>query len=110
MNADEKYFHRGFFGGFRSSVFSVCTSRLNMRLKGRLFQSYLKQEIGFFDTNESGKLISRLNHDTQVMSSVVTNNITQFITAFFRFGKYIGFFDCVSLFVFDFSWNIYYDD
>lgn len=64
-----------------------------MRVKAKLFQAYLRQEIGFFDTNESGKLISRLNHDTQVMSSTVTNNITQFIMAFVRFGKSIELID-----------------
>jgi ABC-type multidrug transport system fused ATPase/permease subunit len=68
-------------------VFSVCVSRLNIRLRTKLFQSYLRQEIGFFDTHESGKLLSRLNNDTQIMSSTVANNITQFIGAFVRFSK-----------------------
>ncbi|CAF4889216.1 unnamed protein product, partial [Rotaria magnacalcarata] len=53
---------KGFLGGFRIGIFSVCVSRLNIRLRTKLFQSYLRQEIGFFDTNESGKLLSRLNH------------------------------------------------
>lgn len=81
------FLRRGFFGGFRTGVFSICTARLSIRLRTKLFQSYLRQEIGFFDTNESGKLISRLNHDTQVMSSTVTNNITQFVGASVRFSK-----------------------
>lgn len=68
---------RGFLGGFRIGVFAVCVSQLNMRLRTKLFQSYLQQEIGFFDTHESGKLLSRLNLDTQIMSSTVANNIAQ---------------------------------
>ena len=68
-------------------IFSICTSRLNIRLRTKLFQSYLRQEIGFFDTNESGKLLSRLNHDTQIMSSTVANNIAQCIGALVRFSK-----------------------
>ena len=56
-------------------VFSICINRLSIRLRTKLFQSYLRQEIGFFDTNESGKLLSRLNHDTQIMSSTVASNI-----------------------------------
>ena len=68
-------------------VFSICVTRLNTRLRTRLFQSYLQQEIGFFDTHESGKLLSHLNHDTQVMSSTVANNIAQCIGAFIRFSK-----------------------
>ncbi|CAF3850674.1 unnamed protein product [Rotaria magnacalcarata] len=76
---------KGFLGGFRIGIFSVCVSRLNIRLRTKLFQSYLRQEIGFFDTNESGKLLSRLNHDTQIMSSTVANNIPQCIGAFVKF-------------------------
>ncbi|CAF2089551.1 unnamed protein product [Rotaria magnacalcarata] len=78
-------FSGGFLGGFRIGIFSVCVSRLNIRLRTKLFQSYLRQEIGFFDTNESGKLLSRLNHDTQIMSSTVANNIPQCIGAFVKF-------------------------
>jgi len=79
---------RGFLGGFRIGVFSICVSRLKIRLRTKLFQSYLRQEIGFFDTHESGKLLSRLNQDTQIMSSTVANNIAQCIGAFVKFGKF----------------------
>ena len=58
-----------------------------MRLRTKLFQAYLRQEIGFFDTHESGKLLSRLNHDTQIMSSIVANNIAQCISGFVKFSK-----------------------
>ena len=78
---------RGFFGGFRQGVFSVCVSRLNIRLRTQLFKSYLRQEIGFFDTHESGKLLSRLNQDTQIMSSTVANNIAHCVGALVRFGQ-----------------------
>lgn len=74
-------------GGFRIGIFAVCVSKLNIRLRTKLFQSYLRQEIGFFDTHESGKLLSRLNHDTQIMSSTVANNIAQCIGALVKFGK-----------------------
>ncbi|CAF3418105.1 unnamed protein product, partial [Rotaria sp. Silwood2] len=74
-------FAGGFLGGFRMGIFSLCISRLSIRLRTTLFQSYLRQEIGFFDTHESGKLLSRLNQDTQIMSSTVANNIAQCITA-----------------------------
>ncbi|CAF1252518.1 unnamed protein product [Adineta steineri] len=75
----------GFLGGFRIGVFAICISRLNIRLRTKLFQSYLRQEIGFFDTHESGKLLSRLNQDTQIMSSTVANNIAQCIGALVKF-------------------------
>jgi len=80
-------FCRGFFGGCRSGVFSVCISRISIRLRTKVFKAYLKQEIGFFDTNESGKLLSRLNHDTHTMSSILINNVPQFIGASLRFSK-----------------------
>ncbi|CAF0843245.1 unnamed protein product [Rotaria sp. Silwood1] len=78
-------FAGGFLGGFRIGIFAICVSRLNIRLRIKLFQSYLRQEIGFFDTHESGKLLSRLNHDTQIMSSTVANNTAQCIGAFVKF-------------------------
>ncbi|CAF1018788.1 unnamed protein product [Adineta ricciae] len=78
-------FTGGFLGGFRIGVFAICVSRLNIRLRTKLFQSYTRQEIGFFDTHESGKLLSRLNHDTQIMSSIVANNIAQCIGALVKF-------------------------
>lgn len=80
------FVRRGFLGGFRIGVFAICVSRLNIRLRTKLFQSYTRQEIGFFDTHESGKLLSRLNHDTHVMSSTVANNIAQCIGALVKFG------------------------
>ena len=83
-----KFIFRGFLGGFRQGVFSVCVSRLNLRLRTELFRAYLRQEIGFFDTNESGKLLSRLNQDTQIMSSTVASNIAHFIGTLIRFRKY----------------------
>ena len=58
-----------------------------MRLRTKLFQSYLRQEIGFFDTHESGKLLSRLSHDTQIMSSTVANNIPQCVGAVVKFSQ-----------------------
>ena len=61
---------------------------MNIRLRTKLFQSYLRQEIGFFDTHESGKLLSRLNQDTQIMSSTVANNIAQCIGAVVKFGLF----------------------
>ena len=84
------FLFRGFLGGFRIGIFAICVSRLNMRLRTKLFQSYLRQEIGFFDTHESGKLLSRLNLDTQIMSSTVANNIAQCIGAFVKFSKFIN--------------------
>ncbi|CAF0833945.1 unnamed protein product [Adineta ricciae] len=78
-------FAGGFLGGFKMGVFALCVSRLSARIKAKLFGAYLRQEIGFFDTNESGKLVSRLNHDTQVMSSTVANNIACCAGALVRF-------------------------
>ncbi|CAF0886563.1 unnamed protein product [Adineta ricciae] len=79
------YFIGILFGGFRLWVFSVCVARLSIRLRTKLFQTYLQQEIGFFDTHESGKLLSRLNHDTEIMSTTVANNVSQCIGSVFKF-------------------------
>ncbi len=99
---------RGFLGGFRIGIFAVCVSRLNIRLRTKLFQSYLQQEIGFFDTHESGKLLSRLNQDTQIMSSTVANNTAQCIGAFVKFGKSKSIENSFLFFLY--SWYICNDD
>lgn len=53
----------GVFAGLRGSIFTVQMARLNTRIRRRLFDAILAQDIGFFDVNKTGDLSSRLNND-----------------------------------------------
>ena len=45
----ERVLHAGFF--------TVCMARLNVRIRTRLFDSLLAQELGYFDTTKTGAVL-----------------------------------------------------
>ena len=65
----------GVFAGARGSIFTVQMARLNARVRGKLFDSLLAQDGGFFDTHKTGDLSSRLNNDCSVVSNALSLNI-----------------------------------
>ncbi|KAI2496196.1 hypothetical protein MHU86_18291 [Fragilaria crotonensis] len=50
----------GVFSGVRGSIFTVVGGRVNIRLRIRLMDSLLAQDIGFFDVTKTGDITSRL--------------------------------------------------
>jgi len=40
--------------GLRAGVFTVCMARLSVRIRSRLFDSILAQELGYFDCTKTG--------------------------------------------------------
>ena len=40
--------------GIRGGLFTIAMTRLNVRIRTALFDSLLRQEIGFFDTSKTG--------------------------------------------------------
>ncbi|EEH54358.1 ATP-binding cassette superfamily [Micromonas pusilla CCMP1545] len=65
----------GIFAGLRGSVFTVQMARLNARVRRRLFDAVLRQDVGFFDLNKTGDLSSRLNNDCSTVSNALSLNI-----------------------------------
>ncbi|KAI8983617.1 P-loop containing nucleoside triphosphate hydrolase protein [Pilobolus umbonatus] len=65
------------FIGFSLEVvsFQVAGERYTKYLRSRLFRSYLKQEVGFFDADEnhSGALVSRLAVDAKNVNELITS-------------------------------------
>lgn len=51
------------FTGMRGSLFWMAGSRANYSVRVKLHRNLLRQETSFFDENETGVLISRLNSD-----------------------------------------------
>jgi hypothetical protein len=44
----------GAFTGLRGGLFSLAMWRLNVRIRQELFKSLLAQEVGFYDTAQTG--------------------------------------------------------
>ncbi|MBL8909455.1 MAG: ATP-binding cassette domain-containing protein [Archangium sp.] len=60
----------------RFLLFSRVGERIVARLRGDLYQSLLRQETGFFDTQKTGELSSRLSSDASVLQTTVSANIS----------------------------------
>uniref|UniRef100_A0A7E4UMG2 ABC-type antigen peptide transporter n=1 Tax=Panagrellus redivivus TaxID=6233 RepID=A0A7E4UMG2_PANRE len=60
------------FGGFRGGFFTYSQARVDRRIRSDLFNSLVNQEIGFFDENKTGEIVSRLNADCQTMSNTLS--------------------------------------
>ncbi|XP_048848960.1 ATP-binding cassette sub-family B member 9 [Brienomyrus brachyistius] len=85
--------------GIRGGVFSLIFARLNIRLRNLLFRSLMRQDIGFFDANHTGDIISRLTSDTTQVSDLISENVNLFLR---NLVKALGF--CV--FMFGMSWKL----
>jgi ATP-binding cassette subfamily B (MDR/TAP) protein 9 len=80
----------GIFTGFRGSTFIVIGGRFGKRLRMRLFEALLRQELDFFGATKTGDVTSRLSADCQKVSDQVQLNVNVFlrslIQAVFTFG------------------------
>ncbi|KAJ1939416.1 ATP-binding cassette permease mdl1, partial [Linderina macrospora] len=64
-------------------VFLIRTAGESMiaRLRKQMFGRIMQQDMGFFDRNRSGDLISRLSTDTSIVSKSITNNVSDGLRA-----------------------------
>ncbi|KAM9393017.1 ABC-type oligopeptide transporter ABCB9 [Pholidichthys leucotaenia] len=85
--------------GVRGGVFTLTFARLNLRLRNHLFRTLMKQEIGFFDENHTGDILSRLSADTTQVSDLISQNVNIFLRSVI---KGVGFF----IFMFHISWKL----
>ncbi|XP_046571175.1 ATP-binding cassette sub-family B member 10, mitochondrial-like [Haliotis rubra] len=60
----------------RVYLMTVAGQNIVKSLREKLFNSVMKQEIGFFDKTKTGELINRLSADTSLVGQSVTNNIS----------------------------------
>ena len=60
----------------RHYLFSIAGERIVLRLRQRLYDALLNQEIAFFDRRRTGELLSRLMADVTVVQSVLTSNLS----------------------------------
>ncbi|OCU02034.1 ATP-binding cassette sub-family B member 9 isoform X1 [Xenopus laevis] len=88
-----------FSAGVRGGLFTFTFARLNIRIRNLLFCSLLSQEIGFFDENHTGDIISRLTSDTTIVSDVVSENLNIFLRSLVKAAGVIAF-------MFSLSWQL----
>lgn len=65
--------------GLRGGIFTIVGARVNRRIRDMLFQSLIRQEVGFFDTAKTGDLSSRLSSDCTKVGDQVSLNINFFL-------------------------------
>jgi len=63
------------FTGLRGSLFWLAGSRANYNIRVKLHRNLLLQEAAFFDSNEVGYLLSRLNNDVNKIGNVISYHI-----------------------------------
>ena len=65
--------------GLRGGILIIANARLQLRIRNKLFQALVKQEIAFFDKTATGDLTSRLTSDTTKMADQIGLNLNTFL-------------------------------
>ncbi|KAL3789222.1 hypothetical protein HJC23_002807 [Cyclotella cryptica] len=63
------------FTGLRGALFWIAGSRANYNVRVKLHRNLLLQEAAFFDSNETGFLMSRLNNDVNKIGMVISYHV-----------------------------------
>ena len=63
------------FTGMRGSLFWIAGTRINYNIRVKLHRNLLLQEAAFFDSNEVGYLLSRLNSDVNKIGMVISYHV-----------------------------------
>ncbi len=61
----------------RYYLFTLTGERIVLKLRQRLYEKILSQEISFFDFNRTGDLMSRLSSDCTTLQNTVSVNVSQ---------------------------------
>ena len=67
---------QGLTSSLRYYLFTLSGERIVLRLRQRLYQQILSQEISFFDFNRTGELMSRLASDCTTLQNTVSVNVS----------------------------------
>lgn len=65
----------GICTGIRGGLFTFATTKLTVRIRTKLFDSLINQDVGFYDTSKSGEITSRLAADTTTVTDSVCLNL-----------------------------------
>jgi len=67
--------------GTRHFLMATLAERIRQKLRIKLYAAMLQQEIGFFDANSKGQLMSMMGEDVVRMQQAVTDQITNTLTS-----------------------------
>lgn len=81
---------------FRGYSFNTMSQRIGRDIRLRVFKSIVNKDIGFYDENKIGDLVSRIGNDTEVIQDGLSTNISQLIRAIITLVGTIGFLFYVS--------------
>jgi ABC-type multidrug transport system fused ATPase/permease subunit len=84
---------------FRYYLFTLAGERTVKRIRSKLFDKLLEQEIGYFDGKKTGDLMSRINSDSTVLQNTLSVNISMLLR---NFAGAVG----GLVFLFYTSWNL----
>ena len=90
---------QGITSSLRYYLFTLSGERIVLRLRQRLYQQILSQEITFFDFNRTGELMSRLASDCTTLQNAVSVNISMGLR---NLGQVVG----GLIFMFYTSWKL----
>uniref|UniRef100_A0A673JZR7 Antigen peptide transporter 1-like n=1 Tax=Sinocyclocheilus rhinocerous TaxID=307959 RepID=A0A673JZR7_9TELE len=65
-------------------IYNITMSRIHTSIQGLVFQSVLKQDIGFFDKSSTGDIVSRITTDTNTMSESLSEKLSLLMWYFMR--------------------------
>lgn len=66
----------GLCGTLNQFLFEVAGQRIEARLKAKLYNAIIAQELGYFDFAKTGELINRLTSDTLFIQQAVAYNLS----------------------------------
>jgi len=64
-------------GAVRGIIIAVAGERVVARLRNKLYSHLLSMEMGFFDKEKSGDLVSRLGNDTALIQTATTSSFPE---------------------------------
>lgn len=65
----------GISTGIRGGLFTFATTKLTVRIRTKLFDNLMKQDVGFYDMSKSGEITSRLAADTTTVTDSICLNM-----------------------------------
>ncbi len=90
---------QGITSSLRFYLFTLSGERIVIRLRQKLYQQILSQEVGFFDQNRTGELMSRLASDCTTLQNAVSVNVSMGLR---NLGQVVG----GLVFMFYTSWRL----
>lgn len=73
------------FSGVRGSLFWIAGAKANYNIRVKLHRNLLLQEAAFFDSIETGSLLSRLNNDVNKIGMVISYHVNVILRQFAQF-------------------------